>query len=244
MLFFKRKNPVSTDLSWLGTDFHSHLLPGIDDGSQDIETSLFLIRGLQELGYKKIITTPHIIWELYPNTPEKITTALHRLKAVMIKENIEVELNAAAEYFMDDHFEMEVRNKAILLPVSKRKILVEFSMLTPPMDFKKILFELQMQNYEPILAHPERYTYLEKKKDLYEDFKNFGCYFQMNLLSLTAHYGPTVQSLAEYLIKKGFYEYVGTDLHHARHLEALKRMGLPPMLKKLKESGKLKNQLL
>lgn len=245
MIFFsRRRNRSETDLSWLVTDFHSHLLPGIDDGSPDVETSLILIKGLQSLGYKKLITTPHVLWEMYPNTPTTIESALNKLLPVLQKQIPEIELKAAAEYYIDDHFDKELKSKSILLPISGRKVLVEFSMLIPPVELKNVLFELQIQNYEPILAHPERYVYLEKQKNYYDELKDFGCYFQLNLLSLSGHYGPVVQSLAEYLVKRNYYDFIGTDVHHERHLEALNKMGMPPMLKKLKESGKIKNQLL
>ena len=245
MIFFSRRKSLSeTDLSWLVTDFHSHLLPGIDDGSPDVETSLLLIKGLQSLGYKKLITTPHVLWEMYPNTTDTIESALNKILPVLQKQNPEIELKAAAEYYIDDHFQTELKSKTRLLPISGRKILVEFSMLIPPIELKDVLFELQIQNYEPILAHPERYVYLEKQKGYFDILKDFGCFFQLNLLSLTGHYGPVVQSLAEFLIKKNYYDFIGSDVHHERHIEALKKMGTPTMLKKLKESGKIKNQLL
>ena len=245
MIFFSRRKSLSeTDLSWLVTDFHSHLLPGIDDGSPDVETSLLLIKGLQSLGYKKLITTPHVLWEMYPNTTDTIESALNKILPVLQKQNPEIELKAAAEYYIDDHFQTELKSKTRLLPISGRKILVEFSMLIPPIELKDVLFELQIQNYEPILAHPERYVYLEKQKGYFDILKDFGCFFQLNLLSLTGHYGPVVQSLAEFLIKKNYYDFIGSDVHHERHIEALKKMGTPAMLKKLKESGKIKNQLL
>jgi tyrosine-protein phosphatase YwqE len=245
VIFFSRRKSLSeTDLSWLVTDFHSHLLPGIDDGSPDVETSLLLIKGLQSLGYKKLITTPHVLWEMYPNTTDTIESALNKILPVLQKQNPEIELKAAAEYYIDDHFQTELKSKTRLLPISGRKILVEFSMLIPPIELKDVLFELQIQNYEPILAHPERYVYLEKQKVYFDILKDFGCFFQLNLLSLTGHYGPVVQSLAEFLIKKNYYDFIGSDVHHERHIEALKKMGTPAMLKKLKESGKIKNQLL
>lgn len=245
MIFFSRKNAkTETDLSWLITDFHSHLLPGIDDGSPDIKTSLHLIKGLQSLGYKKLITTPHVLWEMYPNTPETIESALYKLLPVLQNEIPGIELKAAAEYYIDDHFEAELKSKKRLLPVSGRKVLVEFSMLIPPIELKNVLFELQIQNYEPILAHPERYAYLEKQKNYFDELKNFGCYFQLNLLSLVGHYGPVVQNLAEYLIKKNYYDFIGTDLHHEKHIELIRKIGTNPLLKKLKDSGMIKNQLL
>ena len=243
-MFFSRKKDTTLDLSWLQTDFHSHLIPGIDDGAPDIETSLELIKGLVALGYKKIITTPHILWEMYPNTTEIITTCIAAVRKAVLEVNIPVDIQAAAEYYIDDHFENELRNKIPLLPISENKVLVEFSMLTAPMDLKDVLFEMQMQNYQPVIAHPERYTYLNRKREFLDDLRNSGCLFQVNLLSLTGHYGSSVQDLAEYIIKKNYYDYAGTDLHHSRHLTSLQKLSSSSLFKKLRDSGSLKNHLL
>ena len=244
MFFFKKKKEISLDLAWLGTDMHSHLIPGIDDGAKDIATSIQLIKGLENLGYKKLITTPHVLWEIYANTPDIITQGLGELKAAMDKEGLNIELHAAAEYFMDDHFEEELKKKTPLLSISKNMVLVEFSMLTAPFDVQKILFEMQMQGYQPVLAHPERYTYLSRSKNTYEDLKYAGCIFQLNLLSLTGYYGRSVQDLAEFLLKNDYYELAGTDLHHAQHLSALQRLSSSPLYQKLKESSLLRNSSL
>jgi len=245
MIFFgkKKKTSPEVDLSWLVADMHSHLVPGIDDGSQDIATSVSLIRGMADLGYKKIITTPHILWEIYPNTPDVIINGIEEVKKAVQQENIDVELHAAAEYFMDDHFEDHLESKQPLLKLSGNMVLVEFSMVTAPMDLQQIIFELQMQNYQPILAHPERYIYLSKHKSTFEDLKTAGCYFQLNLLSLTGHYGNSVLELAEYLLKQNMYDFAGTDLHGQKHLDGLRKLS-PSHLHKLQDSGKIKNHLL
>jgi protein-tyrosine phosphatase len=243
MMLFSRKNKVLSDLSWLHTDMHSHLVPGIDDGSPDLSTSISLIKGLHSLGYKKIITTPHILWEIYPNTHDRIVDGITEVRKAIQLEGIEVELHAAAEYFIDEHFEQELKNKVPLLTLSANMVLVEFSMLNAPMDLQEVLFEMQIQNYQPVIAHPERYTYLARKKEFFDELKNAGCYFQLNLLALTGYYGSPVQELADYLLKKNYYDLAGTDLHHARHLAALQKIP-SAALKKLRDSGEIKNQLL
>ena len=236
MFLFKKKHTETIDLSWLGTDMHSHLIPGIDDGAKDIATSLELIRGFIKLGYKKLITTPHILWEVYPNTTEIITAGIEELRATVAKEGLDIELHAAAEYYMDDYFEEELKKKTPLLCISDNMVLVEFSMLIAPFDFQKIIFEMQMQEYQPVLAHPERYTYLSRTKSVYEDLKTAGCLFQLNLLSLTGYYGKAVQELAEYLLKNNYYDLAGTDLHHAQHLSALQKLSSSPLYQKLKDN--------
>ncbi|HVF80952.1 MAG TPA: CpsB/CapC family capsule biosynthesis tyrosine phosphatase [Flavisolibacter sp.] len=245
MLFFgKKKIPPVIDLSWLGADMHSHLIPGIDDGVPDIATSLQMIRGLQGLGYKKLITTPHVLWDVYPNTTEQITEGLTLLKNAVANEGLEIEITAAAEYFIDEHFEDSLKNKIPLLPLSGNKVLVEFSMITAPMDLQQLLFEMQIQGYQPVIAHPERYIYLAARKSFFDDLKNAGCLFQLNLLSLTGYYGRSVLELAEYLCKKEYYSLAGTDLHSGRHLTALQKLSSSSVLSRLKESGLLKNDQL
>lgn len=244
MFSFRKKNTKPVDLSWLGTDMHSHLIPGIDDGSPDMETSLKIIKGFAELGYKKIITTPHILWEIYPNTPEIITKGLEELRAAVAGENIEIDLHAAAEYYMDDHFAEQLRKKAPLLTISGNMVLVEFSMVTAPLDLQQVLFDLQMQDYQPVLAHPERYGYLNRKREFFGDLKNAGCLFQLNLLSLTGYYGEGVQELAVYLLENEFYDMAGTDLHHERHLAMLQKLSSSSLYHQLEDGPLLKNQSL
>lgn len=243
MLFFgKRKSQTPPDLSWLGTDMHSHLLPGIDDGSPDVEVSLELIRGLLAMGYKKLITTPHVLWELYANTPEKITEALTLLRKAVAEAGIEVEIAAAAEYYIDEYFESLLRHKTPLLTLSGNKVLVEFSMVTAPLDLQQVLFDMQIQGYQPVIAHPERYTYLLNRKEFFDELKEAGCLFQANLLSFTGYYGKPVQELCDYLAKKGYYDLAGTDLHHERHLHSLKKLKASASFATLQASGNLRNK--
>lgn len=223
---------------------HSHLLPGIDDGAPDMQTSLLLIRGMADLGYSKLITTPHILWDMYKNNRENILQQLELLQSAVKAEGIPVEIHAAAEYFLDDHVEQLVKTNQPLLTISRNLVLVEFSLAHPSMSLKDILFDMQMKGYQPVIAHPERYIYLEKNKEFYEELKDIGCWFQLNLLALTGHYGKSVLQLANYLIKKGQYELIGTDLHHPRHLQALRNPELTAPLTKLIQSGKIRNHEL
>jgi tyrosine-protein phosphatase YwqE len=242
-MFFSKKKSSPADLSWLQADMHSHLLPGIDDGSPDMSASLQLIRGLKELGYKKIITTPHVLWEIYPNTRETIVNKQQEVQKEIEAAGIDIEFRAAAEYFIDDHFAGQLKNKVPLLTISANMVLVEFSMVNMPMDLQEVLFEMQLQNYQPILAHPERYSFLLRKKEVFDELKNAGCLFQLNLLSLSGHYGEGIQQLAESLLKKGYYDYAGTDLHHHRHLSLLQNLP-SAAVKKLQDTGLIKNHLL
>ena len=241
MFFFKKKNIPSLNLGWLRTDMHSHLIPGIDDGAKDMMSSLQMIKGFIDLGYKKLITTPHVLWEIYPNTSEIIVNGIEELKAAVAKEGLVIELHAAAEYFMDEHFEEQLRKKTPLLCINDNMVLVEFSMVTAPFELQKIIFEMQMQEYQPVLAHPERYTYLSRNRSTFEDLKTAGCIFQLNLLSLTGYYGRSVQELAEYLLKNNYYELAGTDLHHSQQLSALQKLTSSPVYTQMKDSGFIRN---
>jgi protein-tyrosine phosphatase len=238
---FSKKDPTAPAFRLLKADMHSHLIPGIDDGSPDMETSLELIRGMISLGYTKLITTPHILWDMYKNSTEVIFKGIESLKAAVNEVGLEVELHAAAEYFLDDHVAELLRSKAKLLTIKDNMVLVEFSMAYHSHSLKDILFEMQMQGYLPVIAHPERYIYLQKNKEFFEELKDLGCLFQMNVLSLTPHYGKSVQDLASYLIKKEYYDLIGSDLHHKGHIEAMKNPALVSPLERLIASGKIRN---
>ena len=174
--FFSRSKQKAEkfDYAVLKTDMHSHLLPGIDDGAQDIESSLELIRGMRALGYRKLITTPHVIWDIFRNTPDIIQEKLILVQNAAKNEDIDVEIQAAAEYFLDEHVEELLKKKEPLLTISGNKVLTEFSMAFPSMNIKDLLFEMVMMGYQPIIAHPERYVYLQKNKDFYRELKDIG----------------------------------------------------------------------
>jgi protein-tyrosine phosphatase len=216
--FFQRKTIVS-DISWLGVDIHSHLLPGIDDGSASMENSLAYIHKLQELGFEKLICTPHIFTDLYPNTPETILPVLDELKVKVKSEGLNVHLDAAAEYMADDSFKVETG----LLTLPGQHILIEMSYLAETPNIDQIIFELHVQGYKVVLAHPERYLFYHKNFERYQRMKELGCLLQLNLLSVTGYYGKSVKSAAEAILKAGLYDCAGTDLHHERHLAVLEK---------------------
>lgn len=237
----KKTGEVFPEFSSLKTDMHSHLLPGIDDGSPDLEVSLRLVRGMAGLGFSKLITTPHIMWDMYRNTPEIISEKLEILRNALRENKIPVEVDAAAEYFLDEHVEQLLKKNEPLLTIGGNMVLVEFSLAFPSHSIKDILFQMQMQGYLPVIAHPERYIYLEHARDFYDELKDIGCLFQLNVLSLGNHYGKSVHELAQYLIKKEYYDLIGTDLHHDRHLAGLQSNVLAQNIKKLLDSGKIRN---
>lgn len=242
---FKKKPAGKVDLSGLGTDMHSHLLPGIDDGSPRPETSIELIRGLQDLGYQQFITTPHILWGMYENDQHTISAANSQLQEAMQKSGMKIPLQAAAEYFLDDHFDQLLEEKVPLLTLKDNLVLVEFSFINISSNFKNQLFRMQIGGYQPVLAHPERYLYLTRDKNVFDDLKSAGCLFQLNLLSLAGGYGKPTQELANYLVKQNYVDLLGTDLHHSRHLDALRNSPqIMSTVSSLLDSGRLLNPTL
>ena len=223
MRFFpsKKKTAAYPGFTWLSRDIHSHLLPGIDDGSPDIETSLTLLRSLHEAGIRKFICTPHVIGDLYRNTPETINNALDKLQKAARQSGLQVELSAAAEYMLDDHFMSLLRSKEPLLKLTKNYILTELSYSTAPEKLEEISFEISINNYQPLMAHPERYPYYHKNYNAYARLKELGFLLQVNLLSLTGYYGKTVAKAAKYILDNNLADFVGTDLHHFKHLNVL-----------------------
>lgn len=220
--FRKKRKPSQTlDFSMLGVDMHSHLIPGVDDGAKNMEDSLQLIKNLRELGFKKIITTPHIYHEFYPNTSNRLLAGLDTLKRTLKEQQIEIEIACAAEYFMDEHF-VELVEANDLLPVFDNYVLVEISFLSPPKKLFNYLFKLQLEGYRPIMAHPERYLYYKNDLKKYRKLKEAGCKFQLNLLSLSEHYGKDTQKNAMQLLKEGMIDFLGTDTHHMEHIQKLK----------------------
>jgi protein-tyrosine phosphatase len=218
---FRKKITVPSGLSGLHCDMHSHLIPGIDDGSPDLETSIRLIRGLMDLGYKKIITTPHVNADIFPNTSAIIRAGQAELTGELERQKIDVQLSAAAEYLIDDSFMRMLDNDEPLLTLQDRLVLVELSFAVPAMNLKEVLFQLQLKGYQPVLAHPERYLYFGANKAWYQQLRDAGCLFQLNLMSFSGHYGRESLQLVEYLVKKKFVDLLGTDLHHEKHLEVL-----------------------
>lgn len=220
-LFDFLKSRRVPDYSFLGTDLHSHVLPGIDDGADSVETAVRLVENLRALGFQRIIATPHTMSDFYPNTPETIQTALGQLRTALTERGLDASIEAASEYYLDEYY-LELLYREPLLTLPDRHLLVEMSFMAPPPNLKELLFQTQARGYKPILAHPERYLYLAENKGLLRQVKDSGCLLQTNLLSLTGYYGKAVYRLGWELLEAGWIDLLGTDLHHDRHAQALK----------------------
>jgi protein-tyrosine phosphatase len=218
---------ASTDvtLAVLGTDMHSHLLPGLDDGAETIEQSLELVRAMQQLGYQKLIMTPHIMGDFYRNTPDGVRGALQALKQAVATAGISgIKLECAAEYYLDEWFGQKLEAKEPLLSFGgeKQYVLVETSYINEPFNFAETMFQLKAYGYQPVLAHPERYTYLYGKFTELEKTRESGVLLQLNLNSLVGYYSSGAKRVAEKMIDAGIVDMVGTDAHHLKHTETLR----------------------
>lgn len=215
--FFKSKPYLKDLLSEDYVDIHSHLLPGIDDGARTIIETKNLVKSLQEIGIYQFITTPHISHYIWNNSPEAIIANHSETKLLLNDLDVEIPFHAAAEYFMDDWFESHFKSEK-LLTLKDNYVLVEMSYMNAPVQLYKILFDLQVAGYVPVLAHPERYLFYHKNLNEYEKLKKAGCLFQLNLLALVGYYGETITKVADHLLKKGMYDFTGTDVHHNKHI--------------------------
>lgn len=242
MLFFKKNKTILQDLIPDNhIDIHSHILPGIDDGAQTFEDTLFLVNNMKSFGFTKLITTPHIFNGFWDNTKDKIQSTEKIAISDLEKKNIAIPIQAAAEYLMDDHF-VSLFQRGEILTLKDNYVLVEMSYLNAPIQLYDIIFDLQVAGYKPVLAHPERYAFYHQNFDEYLKLKNAGCLFQLNLLSVVGYYGEAVAETAKKLLKKGLIDFVGSDIHHKKHIEAFHKRILLKDVLPLKEAIS-KNQL-
>jgi tyrosine-protein phosphatase YwqE len=232
---FKSK-PVLKDLIPDGhIDIHSHLLPGIDDGARTFEDTLRLTQALQVFGVSQFITTPHIIQYVWDNTHDQILSKKETTVLELEKNKITIPFSAAAEYLMDDQF-VQLFQSHELLTLKDNYVLVEMSYINAPIQLYSILFDLQVAGYIPVLAHPERYLFYHKNFSEYEKLKRAGCLFQLNLLSVVGYYGAEITKIAEQLLAKGMYTYVGSDVHHDNHIASFEQKVRIKDLAPLKEA--------
>jgi protein-tyrosine phosphatase len=235
------KKNITFDYSSLVVDMHSHVLPGIDDGAQNLEESIFLVKQMMALGIKKIIATPHIMVDYYRNTAETINAALEILKAGLVKEKLNIVVEAAAEHYFDETFEARV-NEGKLMTMGDNYVLFEFSFINKPMNAIPVIQKLRDLGYKPILAHPERYPYMDLEQ--FKQLHSWGVDFQLNTISLTGYYGREAKKTAEELVDNQLINFISSDMHHPRHAEAFKNALKMPYLEKVLFDYPLKNILL
>lgn len=215
MLFFKKKKSLQRRGVLIGmTDWHSHILPGVDDGIHSMKESLATLELYGEIGIKEVWLTPHIMEDI-PNTPEHLHSVFEELCSLYKGD---IKLNLAAENMLDNLF-YENLKKGNLMTIGPQRdhLLIETSYFNPPMSMENTLKAIMSEGIYPVLAHPERYFYMTDKD--YRKYKDMGVKFQLNLPSLTGSYGSEVRKKAEYLQKNGYYDYSGTDLHSLEYFK-------------------------
>ena len=236
MWFTKKIEPITADL-------HSHLIPNIDDGSQSVDQSISMIKQLMDLGYKKLITTPHI-HPNYPNTSQIILEGYNKLQAELIKNELDIELEVAAEYYIDESFMKKVKEGFPVLSFGDKYVLVETSFLNKPIYFESAMFDLMSKGYRPILAHPERYRFLEGNIEWLLELKEMGIMLQVTLGSVGGYYGSKPEEISKLLMKKKMVDFLGSDLHREKHLPFLEKGLSNKMVQRGIKNGDFKNDQL
>lgn len=242
-LFSKKEKLGPADLSVLKVDMHSHLIPGIDDGSKSLDDTIGMLTKFKELGYSKIITTPHIMSDFYKNTPETILGGLEEVRAELKRINLDIELEAAAEYFYDETFVERLAKDDFLTFGKEKYVLIEFAFSSEPRGYDEFFFDMLMKDYRPVIAHFERYIFLHGSIDKAREWREKGIQIQLNLNSLSGHYGPSVKKQAEMLVDSGQIDFIASDCHRIDHLNQIDELRTNEYLHKVLELP-LKNQFL
>ena len=218
-IFNTKKKLINTGIFSGATDWHSHILPGVDDGVQQMEESLAVLEYYEKIGIKEVWLTPHIM-EDWPNTPEELQARFQELQAAYQGP---VKLNLAAENMLDNLFTERLAAKQ-LMPIGPKRdhLLVETSYFQPPIDFYETLKRIQEIGYTPILAHPERYRYYHDRRDRYKTLHNASVKFQVNILSLAGYFGGGARDRAVWLIQNNLCDMLGSDMHNMEHAGIIK----------------------
>lgn len=217
--FTKKKAPAK--LPFL-TDIHCHIVPGVDDGSPDAETSVRLLSHMHDWGIERVFASPHSTQDTFENTPQSLAAPFAELKSAVEAASLPVQLAHHAEYRLDEFFIEQFRADN-LLTLPGNHLLIENSFSQEPWNLTQLVFDINLKGYVPILAHPERYLYYSRHhRERYEELSTTnGLLFQINLLSLTGGYGKTARETALYLLRRGMVQFIGTDIHSMRHVEMI-----------------------
>jgi tyrosine-protein phosphatase YwqE len=228
-----RKPTLSVPFAPVAVDMHSHVLPGLDDGAETMDSSLEMLETFVRLGYRKLIMTPHIMGDFYKNTPQSIRQKLAQLQEAVKERGWEIELACAAEYYLDEWFLEKIAAPEPLLTFGDKYLLFETSYINEPLNLREAIFKLKSAGYKPVLAHPERYTYLYNRFNELLKIRELGVLFQLNINSLSGYYSESARRVAEKLIDQKLVDFIGTDAHHTRHLLTLLKSAATPYYKKV-----------
>lgn len=241
---FKKKYEPRPIFSVLGTDMHCHLVPKVDDGSKCLEETIECLNTLSAVGYKKVYITPHFQTPRFENDEDDIRRRFDELKTQALEAGVEIELaGIGGEYRIDTGFQKRIDNPRFL-KVADRYLLTEFSLHQQMYGVDEMIFDLQMHDYEIILAHPERYPYLNVQSQRMEHLKEQGIYFQVNVLSLGGFYGEEARQRALEMLERGWVEFLGTDTHNTLYAQALRDVSCNRKVEKILEKYTFLNNTL
>ncbi len=228
----------------LVVDVHAHILPQLDDGATDIEQSVSIIKAMYAMGYRKIIATPHVMKGYYNNAPEDILQSLHVLKSVLKRRNITMEIEASAEYYLEDElFKLIERKEILTFGGDAKYLLFEASFVARPAHILESAIRIKQAGYTPVLAHPERYINLHDLEVLNRLVFN-GLLFQVNIGSLSGYYSKQTQEFAEMLVNNKMVSFFGTDCHNEPQLDSIKAAFNLPLFHSAMKQNILNNSLL
>ncbi len=202
-------------------DMHSHLLPGVDDGVNELEDTMTCLSRMAEWGIRHVVTTPHISQDYYPNTSADLRDRAAAVQAAITERGLPITFSVAAEYMLDELFDDRLRANDLLSFGAERYVLIETGWASAPRQLEQWLFQMQLQGYIPVLAHPERYRYYRTEEATLAELRDKGCLFQVNLMSLAGRYGSEARRMAQRLIRLEWVDMVSSDMHGVRDLETL-----------------------
>ena len=220
--FFKSSASNAAPELFYKTDIHCHIMPGVDHGAATTEDSLQLIESQQGWGIEQIILTSHVTESTFENNPETLADGFERLTKAVAEAGNPIKLAYSAEYRIDSLFMEQLENNRIV-PMPDNYLLVENSFIQEPIGLDRLLFDLKVKGFKTIMAHPERFPYYHESLRRYEVLHDAGNLFQINLLSLAGYFGKETKKVAEWMVKNGMVDFLGSDIHHMRHVNAINK---------------------
>ncbi|MBR5102711.1 MAG: hypothetical protein IK092_06260, partial [Muribaculaceae bacterium] len=239
------KKPKEQVKLFYNTDVHSHILPGVDHGSQNVEESLAMLQDEIDMGITRVMCTSHVTADTFENTPESLTAAYEILKQAVAEAGMNIEIHASAEYRIDEYWNEQYKAGAIL-PLPGNYLLLENSFAQELIGIDQLMFDLRVKKYNPILAHPERYGYYYDRKERYKYLHSAGVKFQVNILSLEGFFGGRARSAAMWLIENNLVDMLGSDMHNHEQGEIIKEYLQSKDWRKISErlQGRMINDLV
>ena len=240
----RRSLTNTPQVNTLTVDVHAHVLPGLDDGVESVEESITILRAMSQMGYSKVIATPHIMGDFYRNTPSVIEFVRDEIQTQLNRRGVKIELEAAAEYYLDVDFVAMLDSTRRLLTFGGKYLLIETSIITTPPFLNEAIRLIKNRGFIPVLAHPERYLYLQKSFALVLELSQKGVLFQVNTASLLNTADAETRNLAEKLIEYKLASFMGSNLHRSAQVSQLKfAAALPHFKLAIADSALLNNRL-